>query len=91
MWQSRPIRAVAGEVALLAVHMPPVEVEAPAQFVAIAASPVRPDPLRHARQQLQRSILTNSLLDRVLSCGGDIPSYERVLRTFIWTPTITSR
>ena len=44
------------------------------------------DPLRHARVVMQRSILTYSLLDRALACGSDIPSYERIMREFIWTP-----
>ncbi len=77
---------------MLAELIPPVvEAETPSLIVAVATCPVIADPLRHARQQMQRSILTNSLLDRVLSCGGDIPSYERVLRTFIWTPSIDGR
>ena len=77
---------------MLAELIPPmVEVETPSLIVAVATLPAVADPLRYARQQMQRSILTNSLLDRVLSCGGDIPSYERVLRTFIWTPSIDGR
>lgn len=76
---------------MLAELMPPVEVEKPSLVIAVATYPIVADPLRHARQQMQRSILTNSLLDRVLSCGGDIPTYERVLRTFIWTPSIDGR
>ena len=59
-----------------------------AAILAVIDLPVPPpvDPLRHARVQMQRSILTYSLLDRVLACGGDIPSYERIMREFIWTP-----
>ena len=57
--------------------------------VAVVETPV--DPLRHARSQVQRSILTHSLLDRVLSCGVDLPSYEKVMREFIWTPTASGR
>jgi hypothetical protein len=71
--------------------MPPIEVDTPPLVIAVAAMPQAADPLRIARQQMQRSVLTNSLLSRVLSCGGDLPSYERVLRTFIWTPTADGR
>lgn len=72
---------------MLAEFIPPMEVDTPPLIVSVAAVTQTADPLRIARQKMQRSILTNSLLSRVLSCGGDLPSYERVLRTFIWTPT----
>ena len=57
-------------------------------ILAVVDFPAPPaaDPMRHARGVMQRSILTCSLLDRVLACGGDIPSYERIMREFIWTP-----
>lgn len=79
------------EADLLAELIPPMEVDAPPLIVAVTAMPQVADPLRNARKQMQRSILTNSLLSRVLSCGGDLPSYERVLRTFSWTPTADGR
>ncbi|MEZ5924854.1 MAG: hypothetical protein R3D57_10785 [Hyphomicrobiaceae bacterium] len=67
---------------------------APATAVATAVIAViqpKVDPLRHARAQVQRSILTYSVLSRVLGCGADLPSYERILREFIWTPSSTGR
>lgn len=59
-----------------------------ATVLAVVNLPALPavDPLRYARVAMQRSVLTYSLLDRALACGGDILTYERIMREFIWTP-----
>ena len=80
---------------MLADFIPTAEEEAARRVspVAIAIATIAPpaDPFRHARLQFQRSILTNSLLERALACGADLPSYEKIMREFIWTLRSDSR
>jgi hypothetical protein len=78
---------------MLVELLPHVDEEVALPAIAVIAMADTPpiDPFRHARAQFQRSILTRSLFDRVLACGSDLSSYEKVLRDFIWTPTATGR